>query len=50
MPVLDSKIDLWFLRSRQEVAAKEDWRCTDCTAQVWPNYCREHDEYFEDGH
>ncbi len=46
MPVLD-EAGLRRLRQRQ---ADEMKICQTCTAQVWPNYCRECDQWFEDGH
>jgi len=49
MPVL-SDDQLASLRDQQMSAARVHKACTNCTAQVWPNYCRECDEHFEDGH
>lgn len=49
MPLLDST-SLAELRRCQAESAQKDERCPDCTAQTWPNYCRECDESFNDGH
>jgi len=49
MPIL-SGAQLAALRLRQEDAANENQRCDNCLAQIWPNYCRECDEFFMDGH
>jgi hypothetical protein len=46
MPLLDQN-GYRELRTRQ---AQEYKVCDYCTAQVWRNYCRECDEFFEDGH
>jgi len=49
MPLLDQD-SLAGLRDRQKQAVLDNWRCPQCGAQTWPNYCRECDEEFEDGH
>lgn len=49
MPCLDDA-GLALLRLRQQQAATDGMRCKVCTAQLWPNYCRECDEHFTDGH
>lgn len=49
MPVL-SDYDLGSLRDQQMSAARVHSKCPKCTAQIWPNYCRECDEHFTDGH
>jgi len=49
MPVLNDD-DLANLRDQQMNAAREKKKCAECTAQTWPNYCRECDEHFQDGH
>ena len=42
--------DLSSLRDRQMSAARIRSLCLECTAQVWPNYCRECDEHLRNGH
>ena len=49
MPVL-SDDDVANLRDQQISAARVHSKCDSCTAQTWPNYCRECDEHFQDGH
>jgi hypothetical protein len=49
MPLLD-KDGLADLRKKQAKTAREHKLCGSCSAQVWPNYCRECDEHFMDGH
>lgn len=49
MPALDT-VALGRLRFQQIGDAEVDWRCAHCDAQIWHNYCREHDEYFVAGH
>ena len=49
MPCLDDP-GLALLRLRQQQAALDGARCAACTAQTFPNYCRECDEHFVDGH
>ena len=47
MPLLD-ETGLAALRRQQESAVQN--HCPNCTAQTWPNYCRQCDEFFTDGH
>ena len=49
MLILDS-LALGKLRLQQANDAEIDWRCELCSAQLWHNYCRKHEEYFEAGH
>ena len=47
MPLLDA-VSLAALRRQQENAVHQT--CPHCSAQTWPNYCRECDAQFTDGH
>ena len=50
MPVLNDD-QLANLRDLQMRAARSrEMKCVDCTAQLWPNYCRECGVHFVDGH
>ncbi len=49
MPLLDDH-ELAELRIDQGFEARQGRHCPSCMAQIWKNYCREHDEYFDDGH
>ncbi len=48
MPLLDATA-LAALFDEQKRAARVDSHCPHCTAQTWPNYCRQCDDFFTDG-
>jgi hypothetical protein len=45
-----SDTGLHFLRMMQGQAAVHNMRCEACLNQIWPNFCRSCELYFEDGH
>lgn len=49
MPLLDYSF-LAALGGQQIQAALDHAYCVKCSDQVWPNYCRQCDQHFTDGH